>query len=95
MYSSDGPPARNTRAAARLAREQARESQSIPSREGSQETGDAFARPDYTAPREESLLTSIADSTSDPQQPSEGENLEGYAPSEQETVRNTTEEAIE
>jgi len=52
-------------------------------------------RTDYTAPHEESLLTSIADSASDPQQPSKGENLEGYAPSEQETIRNTTEEAIE
>ena len=86
MALSDGPPALNTRLAARTARnEQLRGTQSIPSREGSQraEQSNALARSENTSPREGSVLTSIADSPGDGiRQPEEGN-----APSERETIR--------
>jgi hypothetical protein len=77
MASSDGPPAMNTRLAARAARnEQLRGTQSIPSREGSQrpEQSSASARSENASPREGSTLTSLADSPGDNlRQPKEGD----------------------
>src|SRR5947209_14444174 len=94
MASSDGPPAMNTRLAARAARnEQLRGMQSIPSREGSQrpERSNASAHSGNASPREGSVLTSIADSPGDDhRQPEEGD-----VPSERDTIRGVTEETPE
>ena len=92
MHSNNGPPARITRATARRAREQARESQGPPPQEGPKESSDVPARPQIAAPREESILMLIAESTSDHREPSEAER---NAPSEQEIIRERAENTIE
>ena len=92
MHSDNGPPARITCATARRAREQAREPQDPPLQEGPEESSDVPAHPQITAPREESILTLIAESTSDHRQPSEAER---NAPSEQEIIHERVENTIE
>src|SRR6266581_1769795 len=94
MASNDGPPARNTRAARRS---QTREVQSVPARgeQATTEQSDAHAHSEAPAPREESILTSIAGSASDASNRSEGIAPEDNAPSEQGTIREISEEPYE
>ena len=86
MASHKGPPARNTRAAHRS---QTHEVQSVPSRE---EQGGNRVPSEISAPREESVLSSIAESRSDTSYQPEGVIPGGNAPSKQGTVRERSEE---
>ena len=87
MHSGNGPLARITRATARRVREHAGTPQ-----EGPQEMSNALARPQITAPQEESILTSIVESTSDDQEPSEAER---NTPGEREISRERAENIVE